>query len=350
MEQSRIQEILALHFHPQQGSPFWLEQQRRLGLNVMEKIRSRHDFHHLGVMDVEALRTRPITDFIPRALHRDLSSHLLSETGGTTGAPCRRVFSPAEFQNAFINPWLKAVAEHNFPHGGRWLFVGPGGPHIIDRSARAMARSLGSLEPFTVDCDVRWIKHQAPGSMGLKLYMGHVLAQAENIIGHQEIDTLFTTPPLLVALAGIMSAAQRDRIGGIHTGGMNLDRQTAAGLRGQFPNAVILPGYGNSLFGVTFPTAGLQEDEDVFQVQDPALWLQLAPIPTNALAVQDLTASVMPGQRGRIILHRLDPSFLILNLPERDTALAVACPDGELGLSRIAPLEFATPLDRQGVY
>jgi hypothetical protein len=369
MNLAHIEQILALHFHPQQGSPYWLERQQQLGFDVRNTIRSHHDFHRIGIMEVTALRTRPITDFIPQPLHRDLSTHLLSETGGTTGPPCRRVFSPGEFHDAFITPWLKAVAAHNFPHGGRWLFVGPGGPHIIDRSARAMARAVGSLEPFTVDCDVRWIKRQAKGSMGLKLYLDHVLTQAANILSHQEIDTLFTTPPLLVALARIMTTGQKERIRGIHTGGMNLEPQTASDLQHHFPKAVILPGYGNSLFGVTFPTIrdgfvsqeqttrmeattrdGQHGGEDVFQAQDPALWLQLAPIPEDEHAAQDLRTCVAPNERGRVILHRLDASFLILNLPERDTAVAVTCPDGELGLSRITPLEFATPLERQGVY
>jgi hypothetical protein len=195
--------------------------------------------------------------------------------------------------------------------------------------------------------------------MGLKLYLDHVLAQAANIISHQAISTLFTTPPLLVALAGVMSSSQKEQILGIHTGGMNLEPQTALELQEHFPHAVILPGYGNSLFGVTFPrikegrgnegkTARITDE--VFEVQDPALWLQLAPIPENEQAAQDLVSCVAPGQRGRVILHRLDPSFLILNLAERDTALAVAAPNGEMGLARIAPLQFATPLDRQGVY
>jgi thienamycin biosynthesis protein ThnN len=367
MDPLHIKNILALHFHPEQGSPFWLERQQQLNFNVRDEIRSRQDFHRLGPMDIGALRTRPVTDFIPRVLHRDLSAFLLSETGGTTGDPCRRVFSPQEFHDAFIAPWLQAVAEHNFPRGGRWLFVGPGGPHIIDRSARYMARSLGSLEPFTVDCDVRWIKRQAKGSMGLKLYLDHVLAQAANIVSHQAVSTLFTTPPLLVALAEVMHPGQKEQILGIHTGGMNLEPQTALELQGHFPNAVILPGYGNSLFGVTFPQVGGGEGsaaeagigmpstpemikDDVFQVQDSALWLQLAPIPENEQAPQDLITCVAPGQRGRVILHRLDPSFLILNLAERDTAVAVACADGKMGLACIAPLQFATPLDRQGVY
>lgn len=359
-----IASVLALHFDPEQGSPYWLERQRQLGIDVRQEIRSREEFHRLGPMDVGALRTRPVTDFVPRSLHRELARFLLSETGGTTGDPCRRVFSPQEFDNAFIGPWLKAVSEQGFPRQGRWLFVGPGGPHIIDRSARYMARSLGSLEPFTVDCDVRWIKRQTKGSLGFKLYMDHVLAQAMNIIDHQQIDTLFTTPPLLVALAGLMSAGQRERIRGIHTGGMHLDAQTAGALRTQFPQAVLLPGYGNSLFGVTFPVRweggqrpgptfrpppGL-EHEDVFQVGDPALWLQLAPIPESEQTPQDLSHCVKPGQRGRVIVHRLDPSFLIVNLAERDTAIAVVCPDGEAGLACVEALAFATPKDRQGVY
>ena len=185
MNDRHIATVLALHFDPDQGSPYWLQRQQQLGFDVRREIRGHADFHRLGPMDVSALRTRPLTDFIPRALHRELATMLLSETGGTTGDPCRRVFSPREFDSAFIAPWLKAVAEHGFPRQGCWLFVGPGGPHIIDRSARFMARSLGSLEPFTVDCDVRWIKRQARGSIGFTLYMEHVIAQAMNIINQQ---------------------------------------------------------------------------------------------------------------------------------------------------------------------
>ncbi len=366
MQSELIRQVLAIHFDPESGSPYWLEQQERLGIDVRREIQCSADFYRLGPMDVSAMRSRPIIDFIPRSLHGELATFLLSETGGTTGDPCRRVFSPQEFENAFIVPWLKAVEEHGFPRQGRWLFVGPGGPHIIDRSARYMARSLGSLEPFTVDCDVRWIKRQAKGSLGFTLYMDHVLGQARNIISHQRVDTLFTTPPLLVALASLMRQEERERILGIHTGGMHLDAQTAGELKRQFPNAVILPGYGNSLFGVTFPVAwGLRgggrsagatsppkglEHEDVFYVGDQALLLQLAPVPENGQVEQDLQSSVNAGQRGRVIVHRLDPSFLLLNLCERDTAIAVPCPDGHMGLACVESLSFATPQDRQGVY
>ncbi len=350
MKSTYIKEILAIHFDREHGTPYWLERQESLSFDVVAEICSRDDFHRLGVMEISELRSRPLIDFIPRRFHGGLSALLLSETGGTTGDPCRRVFSTAEFEKAFLLPWQDAVNKHGFPQNGTWLFVGPGGPHIIDRSARAMARAVGSLEPFSVDCDVRWIKRQAPGSMGFKLYMDHVLSQAMNIISHQHIDTLFTTPPLLLDLAQRMAEEQRQRIRGIHTGGLALTAATSCKVQELFPHAVILPGYGNSLFGVTFPVGDKKGEEDVFVAHDDSLWLQLAPIPADCHEDQDLRTMVQPGQRGRVILHRLDPTFLIINLPERDTAMARDMGDGALGLADIAPLEFATPQDRQGVY
>ncbi len=350
MKSNHIKEILALHFDPAHGTPYWLERQEALGFDVAAEICCREDFQRLGIMEVEELRRRPLTDFIPERFHAELSTLLLSETGGTTGEPCRRVFSPAEFNRAFVLPWLDAVHKHGFPRNGTWLFVGPGGPHIIDRSARAMARAVGSLEPFTVDCDVRWIKRQAPGSLGFKLYLEHVLSQAMNVINHQQIDTLFTTPPLLTELGRRMNKDQRQRICGIHTGGMALSVGSRPALQQRFPQAVILPGYGNSLFGVSFPLFTGDGGEDVFVPRDDSLWLQLAPLPATSQARQDLCRLVPPGQRGRIILHRLDPTFLIINLPERDTAIARERGDGGQGLTDIAPLAFATPTDRQGVY
>lgn len=349
MKSAAIRDILAIHFDPELGTPYWLERQAALGFDVVAEMGGREDFHRLGIMEVTALRSRPLTDFIPRRFHGELAGMYLSETGGTTGDPCRRVFSEAEFTTAFVHPWLDAACRCAFPRQGTWLFVGPGGPHIIDRSARAMARAVGSLEPFSVDCDVRWIKKQAPGSLGCKLYLDHVLGQAMNIIHQQPIDTLFTTPPLLAELARRMADDQRQRIRGIHTGGMALTSALARDLRLLFPNAVILPGYGNSLFGVTFPRGEAGDAEDVFVAGDASLWLQLAPLPTGG-KVQELRGVVAPGQRGRVILHRLDATFLLINLPERDTAVAVALPDGEQGLTALAPLDCVTPQDRQGVY
>ncbi len=348
IQSAQIKKILAIHFNHENGTPYWLEKQRQLGFNVQEEITGVHDFHRIGIMDINALRTRPLEDFLPHSILSRKSELILSETAGTTGPPCRRVFTQQEFNNAFVFPWLKAVERFQFPQGGCWLFVGPGGPHIIDRAARAMARAVGSLEPYTVDCDVRWIKRQKKKSMGFNIYLDHVLDQAMNIIENQPIDTLFTTPPLLVSLAERMKPGKRSAIRGIHTGGLALSGDTWKKLQHLFSEAVILPGYGNSLFGVTFPASS--REKEFFVVEDDSLLLQLAPLPENAGTGQDITTGINPGQRGRIIVHRLDPSFLILNLPERDTAVLAPLTENKTGLQSIEPLRSVTPMERQGVY
>jgi hypothetical protein len=352
---SLIAEIIAIHFDPHAGSPYWLEQEKRLGLDAKKEITCCESFHLFGPMDTEALRTRPLLDFIPGRFHDELPSMILAETGGTTGAPIRRVYRPAEFSAAFVDSWKRAAALRGFPHGGNWLFAGPSGPHVIGQSARAMARSLGSCEPFSVDCDVRWIKRQVAGSLGFTLYLDHVLDQAMNVIRTQQIEVLFITPPLLLALAGRMSDAQRKRIRGIHLGGMALTVADSENIRHQlFPQAVVLPGYGNSLLGVLFEHATpLPNEPPTYVVDDPALWFQLTPWqPRTPEEPPDLGVTLKPGQRGRVVAHRLDPSFLLLNMVERDTACYVL-PEGKKECCAVTAVEPIRPLvstKSEGVY
>ena len=352
---SLIEEIIATHFDPRTGSAFWLEQEKKRGLEAKKEITCYESFHLFGPMDTAALRTRPLLDFIPKRFHSELPSMILAESGGTTGAPIRRVYRPEEFGAAFIDSWERAADGRGFPRGGNWLFVGPSGPHVIGQSARAMARSLGSLEPFSVDCDVRWIKRQAAGSLGFTLYLDHVLDQALNVIHSQAIEVLFITPPLLIALAARMSAEERNRIRGIHLGGMALTVADSEAIRGQlFPQAVVLPGYGNSLVGVLFehepPAPG---EPPTYAVDDPALWLQLVPWQPQAPEQNpDLAAPLEPGRRGRVVAHRLDPSFLLLNLVERDTA-CYAAPKGNgegCAVTAVEPIRPLVSSKSEGVY
>jgi len=330
--------VLDLHFDKEQGSAYWLDVLGKKGLQRSD-FRSVEDLYVLGSMDVEQLRTRPIVDFIPAALLSRQSEMILSETGGTTGDPCRRVYLQEEFQSAFVDPWLQTVARLGFPKRGRWLFIGPSGPHIIAQAARAFARGTGSLEPFAIDCDVRWVKQQQVGSMGEVLYMDHLFHQALNIIGQQDITVLFTTPPLLLGLAERLNVTQRNRIRGIHTGGMSQDIETSKKLCKLFPSAVIVPGYGNSLFGVAFEKEQKENVDSTFFIQDPALHFFLIPLPKDEDEKPRLTETVDVAQRGRVMFHRFDHSFLLLNMLERDTAIK-GMVNGEQSLSHIEGLSY----------
>ncbi|MFA6498470.1 MAG: hypothetical protein WCV64_03955 [Desulfurivibrionaceae bacterium] len=353
---SLVEEIIATHFDPHTGSTYWLEQEKRLSFEARKEITCCEAFQLFGPMNTEALRTRPLLDFIPRRFHGELPSMILAETGGTTGAPIRRVYLPTEFSAAFVDSWKRAADLRGFPRGGNWLFVGPSGPHVIGQSARAMARILGSLEPFCVDCDVRWIKRQAPGSLGFTLYLDHVLDQALNVIHTQAIEVLLITPPLLLALAERMTAEERNRIRGIHLAGMALTVADSETIRHRlFPQAVVLPGYGNSLVGVLFEHAPpLPGQPPTYVVDDPALWFQLVPWQPQAPEQNpDLAATTLkPGQRGRVVAHRLDPSFLLLNLVERDTACYAAPTDkGDYrAVTAVEPIRPLISSKSEGVY
>ena len=330
--------VLDLHFDSRHGSPYWIEQLQKKALQRTD-FRTPADLFRLGPMDVEALRRRPLEDFIPAALLGRQAEMILSETGGTTGDPCRRVYLPEEFEAAFIAPWKQAVQRFAFPRGGRWLFLGPSGPHIIAQAARAFARAVGSIEPFSIDCDVRWIKQQQAGSMGHILYMEHLFQQAVNIIEQQNISVLFSTPPLLLGIAEKMSEAQRQQIQGIHTGGMAQTPEIGKKLTGLFPESVIIPGYGNSLFGVCFGKTQTAGESSRFFVHDSALMVKIVPLPENPSDPAVIEETVTPGQRGRVLFHRFDPSFLLINMLERDTAVRGAG-QGEEYFSDIEALSF----------
>lgn len=354
-----LEEIIDIHFDPHFGARYWLEVEKRLGINVRREVTTPDDLALLGPMDAKAMRKRPVSHFIPARLHSQLAQMIFSETGGTTGSPAKRVFLPEEFEQAFVAPWQRAADARKFPARGSWLFVGPGGPHIIAQAARAFARAGGSLEPFSVDCDVRWFKKQAQGSLGHAVYMDHVVSQALDIIHCEEIEILFITPPLLIALHAAMSDDEIRRIKGIHLGGVYMDAALYRKIRLElFPGAVVLPGYGNSLLGVAFESSGPDKDGNpCFVVDDSSLIYSAIQYDEHGVNFDPETAmntTVPEGSRGRLVASRLDRSFLIANLVERDTAVlrSTAEDDGSsrLVLHDVRPLASARQQSGRGVY
>jgi len=339
-----LRRAIASHFDPDGGTPFWLDRARELGMgDVRREVRDVGDLGRLGALDRQALLERPLADFVPRRLRDRLPELVLSETGGTTGRPVRAVFTRDELEAAFGAPFLAVSAARGFPRGGSWLFVGPSGPHVIGRAARLLARLHGAAEPFSVDLDPRFARAQAPGSLGERLYREHVVAQARDILAREPVDVLFTTPPLAVALSRALSPTLRGRLSGIHLGGMTVAPAAYRAIRETFPRAVILPAYGNSLFGILVePVApdlapagtdgGAGVDLDYF------------PLPGRLVVtvVDDAGREVAPGRRGRVCLTRLDESFLIVGHVERDVATRIAAGPVALALG-LAPLGIRNP-------
>jgi len=211
-----------------------------------------------------------------------------------------------------------------FPRGKDWLYVGPSGPHIIGKAARLVAEAMGSADPFCVDFDARWAKHLPEGSFAARRYLQHVIEQGMEIIRHQRIGVLFTTPVVLRALAEAMDRGQRERIRGVHYGGMAIQPEEMEDFQSRlFPNAVHVSGYGNTLFGCCMELRTAVGRPLDYYPYGNRLHFEIIDEEGNPLGI---------GQTGQVRFSRLDESMLIVRFRERDQAQLMAPPsDGPHG-------------------
>jgi hypothetical protein len=347
----RFQSIVEAHFHPEGGSPYWISRARELGIDPSRDLQRPEDLDLLGLMDAEALRQQSVWDFVPLRLHAGLREFITAETGGTTGTPMRTAYRGRDFQRAFVDPFLAVAGRFNFPHGKRWVYLGPGGPHVIGKAARAVARAMGSPDPFAIDFDPRWYRAQPAGGLLRRGYLEHILDQALVVLEREPIEVLFGTPPVLVAMATRLHERARRRIEAVHLGGLAAEPEEAAALREQFPRAVFLAGYGNTLLGMC-PQIDPGLEAPAYYPHGERLWIRLSRLD----AVHPLRELAAPGERGRVLASRLDKSFLIANLLDRDTAVRLPPhPHGaglgfrHEGLGDPRPLA-EVPRERLGIY
>lgn len=306
-------------FDPRHGSPFWLERARRCGVDGRRDLQSFEDLKRLGPLQSEDVVRCPIDQFVPCFVRERLCDYCLAQTGGTTGRGAWTVYSKAAFDEQFVQPFVAAARFVGFPRGERWLFVGPSGPHIIGKAARAIAKAVDSVEPFAIDFDPRWVRKMAPGSFARQRYIAHLIEQCLNVMCSTAIGVIFVTPPLAQALADAMSEEQRYAIRGVHYGGMRLSREELGDLQQRaYPNAVHLSGYGNSLLGCSV-------ELDVSVNRIPTYF----PFGSRVRyeLVDDAMQPVEAGGIGRVCATRIDPTYFLCNLLERDQACFAEPPE-----------------------
>jgi hypothetical protein len=291
-----------------------------LGWLVCDRVRCHDDLWLLGPTPLDDLGRFPLRDFIPQTFHSQLQRFVTGETAGTSGRPGATAYRHDEFQAAFVTPFLRVAEATGFPRGEPWLWVGPSGPHIIGKVVREIARQTGSIDPFSVDFDPRWAKRLAEGSLARQRYLDHVTTQALDVLEREDIGVLFSTPPALAALADRMSDRRRERIRGIHYGGLSMTVQTVNDFRAAFPRAVHLAGYGNTLFGVVMEVAdGPREALDYFPLGERVCFhvVETDDGPDTTCWPPALLERDRPG---RVLFHRLDESCLLVGVVERDEA------------------------------
>ncbi|HJW85831.1 MAG TPA: hypothetical protein VJ440_04280 [Candidatus Brocadiaceae bacterium] len=317
--------ILAIHFDPVAGTPYWLEKEKQLGINVTKEITSFNGLHLLGPMDEEDLRRYPVEHFIPKIYHKNKENLILGETAGTTGLPKVTAYLRDEFFVAFVEWFVYVATYRGFPVGVNWLWAGPSGPHIIGKAVGHVVKRMGSMDPFSIDLDPRWIKKLVPNSLGFNRYLNHVIEQALDILKRQHVEVIYSTPPLLERLAAEMDAEQRKAIRGIHYGGVAVEKELLKRLRREsFPNAIHIAGYGNTLFGLCMEITESAEGNLDYYPPGPRMVVQVISKKDGIQPDKNrLTQIVDYGEEGQVLFHRLDESFFIPNMFERDEAIRI---------------------------
>ncbi len=325
--------VIDIHFDSRWGSPYWLKRQKELGMDVRWEVKTIEDLQKLGPTSEEDLRTWPVETFIPKSLLEDKTRFILGESAGTTGRPKVTAYLYEEFYPTFVD-WFGVVAEkRGFPKGGNWLWLGPSGPHIIGKAVSLVARRMGSMDPFSVDFDPRWAKKLDRKSIGYRRYLEHVIEQALDLLVVQEISVIFATPPILLELALRMPEEMRFRIRGIHYGGMAIEKELLKRFKEElFPNAVHISGYGNTLFGLSLEVGDSPDFNLDYYSPGPRMVLQVVTIEDGQAqygesphgARERLSQVVDYGEEGQIVFHRLDESFFIPNMLERDKGIRIA--------------------------
>ena len=313
---AHVREIVAWHFDPQAGTPFWLERAESLGLDPRKEVQSFDDLKKFGLFEDEWLRGGPVRRWVPKALQdRPI---FVFETGGTTGIPKSRI-NINDFRTDY-EMFSETLPEEYFPKGTNWLMLGPSGPRRLRLAVEHLCQHRGGI-CFCVDLDPRWVvKLIKKGWMEhLNAYKDHVIEQALTVLkaGH-DIKCMFTTPKLLESFAAALekqgSSIKQSGITGIFSGGTEFTPQfTRFAVEELLDGVYMTPTYGNTLMGLACSKP--IGPEDGYKIS------YYAPQPRAVAQVvdfDDYDKVVEYGKSGRVLLTTLTKEFFMPRFPERD--------------------------------
>jgi phenylacetate-coenzyme A ligase PaaK-like adenylate-forming protein len=342
--QAYLQAAVQWHFSPETGSPYWLDRAKTLDFNPLTDVKSFEDLAMFPNI-VDELRDVPVRDLVPAGYGRELvvtgygrdfvptgyypdpPTPTIYESGGTTGAPKRVVLLP-DWEEQMVAWQAAELLKQPGLRDGGLLMIGPSGPHIFGQLQRGVAAAL-NLVLFTIDLDPRWVKKLvARGAVDeVAAYLDHIVEQAADILRTQDVTLLVTTPPLLQAIARrddlvdvINATVVRVQVAGAH-----LDEDTRDILRGIFPNARLHNRFGSTMILGDVPTRQPLSEGDpvIFDARSPYI---------TFFVIDPATCRPVPfGERGQVVMNHISKSMFLPNNLERDTAVRVAGPGGQVG-------------------
>ncbi|OBB89808.1 AMP-binding protein [Mycobacterium sp. 852002-40037_SCH5390672] len=343
-----LRAAIAWHFGDDTGSPFWLRTARTLDFNPLTDVNTFADLR-LFPNVVNELRSVPVEDLIPRGYAAQASPPppLIFESGGTTGAPKRTVQMP-DWVAQVVEWQTQDFAAGGFQRGQGFLCLMPSGPHGVGYFSRLVSHRLGAVF-HAIDIDPRWVKKIAarPAAAEVAAYVDHVVEQAVFVLQTQSVANLHTTPPLLEAIARNDRVVDlvNDKIRYLLLSGAHVDADTLDLLRGIFPATTITMAFGSTMVLSQAVTRTADGDSFVFDPRSPyvVFWV-----------VDPDTGERVPyGQRGQVVMNHISKGMFIPNNLERDLAIRMPGPAGELSdsVSEVRPVStFEGEAVIEGVY
>ena len=341
---AHVREIVAWHFDPATGSPFWLERAAGLGFDPRRDVQGYEDLNLFGHFEDSWLRGGPVRRFIPRGFAGRPA--YVFETGGSTGVPKSRV-NVEDFQIDY-ELYSDSLSDTGFPPGADWLMLGPTGPRRLRLAVEHLAQHRGGI-CFHVDLDPRWVNKLIRSSRlrELEEYKSHVVEQGLTVLKAHEIRCLFTTPKLLEALCERVSLVKLG-IRGIFCGGTEMSSQFHRFAREELvPGIDFVPTYGNTLMGLAASVP--LRPEDKFSIT------YYAPQPRAVLRVVNpnkTDETVAYNAWGRVELTTLTKEFFMPRFLERDEAIrrAPRAPYAWDGVAEVRPFGAMEKNIVEGVY
>ncbi|MFJ4659034.1 hypothetical protein ACIP5Y_47825 [Nocardia sp. NPDC088792] len=333
--------VVRRHFDPETGSPYWLKRKSELDFDPLD-ITCYDELGAFGPFPLGILRGIDPAELVPLAVPRPIAGRVW-ESGGTTGDPCRVLYTPEMTrQREAWRHW--SFDFEGFPTEGNWLQATPTGPHLIGNGIPEVSSYGGRI--YAIDADPRWVKRliRAGKLAEADEYTDHIIEQIAMILRNQGIDYLNTTPVLLNALIRRepeMSAQLKGvRISGTHITPtmMRLFREVLG------PDAIIGRSYGNT-FGSSAGIRGPEGGE---------LLPYLSNFPHITLSVVDKAdwmRTVEYGELGQVMLTAMHDNLFLPNILERDQALRFDTGDVYPcdGVANVVPLQM-TRSAPEGIY
>jgi phenylacetate-coenzyme A ligase PaaK-like adenylate-forming protein len=326
---------IAWHFGEDTGSAFWLRTAQTLDFNPLIDIKTFADLRLFPNL-VNELRNVPIEDLIPRGYGSPAPLPQIFESGGTTGAPKRTAQLP-DWVAQVVQWQTEDFATGGFQRGEGFLCLMPSGPHGVGYFSRLVSERLGSVF-HPIDIDPRWVKKIAARNAAAEVaaYVDHVIDQAVFILQTQNVANLHATPPMLEAIARDDKVVDlvNEKIRYLLLSGAHVDADTIDVLRDIFPNTTITMAFGSTMILSQAVTRIADDESFVFDPRTPyvVFWV-----------VDPDTGEQVPyGQLGQVVMNHISKGMFIPNNLERDRAIRMPGPAGELSDSVSAVRPVAT--------